>query len=792
MVVSAKANPRYYLAMSLPGTNSQSSDPRPPLAGLKVLEYACGVGGPYAGRLLASFGATVVKVEPEGGDPTRRLAVDDTPLPDGSTSPLYVHLNAAKHSVKSDEVSPSWAHLIISDQTLAQLDGAAIHPDRLRSLGPNHPKLVTVTPWGATSANTPAGFGDPADEILIQAATGFSAFNRDVDRGPLRLPGWQSQYAAGGLAASAALSVLRLPADHIDVSWYAAMLTTVEIVYFDALHTRRRRQPAGPHPVTAFPSGAIPCKDGYVNPGSIRPVDWEMQCLFYGIPEWIDDPGYANRLNRHDKIDTIWERIRPWYSERTKREIFQHALETPWAAGMVQTPTDALADEHIQARGLMGPIRVDGSTVTGPLAPVRARGLPIKDQWVSAPGSDPLPDPGPARSRQLTTFDGVRIIEMTLSWAGPYCGNILGPLGADVIKIESLSPFDGFRAQRPYDHGMKPGLEHLVDNNSFFDASGFFNSINKSKRSCVVTLATDEGREAFYELVRNCDALVANFSADVLPKLGLDFDTLSQINPRFVVVRAPAFGVEGPYSSCVGYGSIIEAMGGLAQRAGYDHEGARISNVYYPDPVSGIHIAASVMAGLDHAAATGRGIEIDLSQQDVTWLHSGEALVLASSQGRDIGRMGNRDPGAPVAGFWPTADGSIAVVAGHDASEATTKVLVTINTLDTAAALEAVEQAGGKAVAVTDPWTAPDQEPMQSRLETVDHIVTGTSTHIASPFTVDGQRPPQVRPAPCFDEHTDEIFSTIGGLSAEQIAALRQDGHIGGTLPNPAELGITG
>ena len=230
-----------------------------------------------------------------------------------------------------------------------------------------------------------------------------------------------------------------------------------------------------------------------------------------------------------------------------------------------------------------------------------------------------------AQSRGCAQTRGLRVIEMTIAWAGPYVGNLLTPLDIDVIKIEAQNPFDGFRTQRPYDHGMAPGLEHLVADNRFYEAGGHFNAVNKGKRDCVITLATPEGREAFLELVRNCDGIVANFSAHVLPQLGLDFEALAEVNPRIVLVRMPAFGVDGPYANAVGYGSIIEAMGGLGHRQGYEHEGARISNIYFPDPIAGISAGFALLSGLQHAERTGRGLEIDVSQQEGTWQHSGEA-----------------------------------------------------------------------------------------------------------------------------------------------------------------------
>ena len=769
------------------------------MAGLRVLEVATGIAGPFAGRLLAGAGATVVKVEPPEGDPARRQPVDDEPLTAGELSPLYVHLNAGKLNCAAGSVDPSWPDVVIASDTLAGLAGGAWDPQRLAeraAAGEAVPKLVTVTAWGA-EADEP---GVIADELLVQTATGFLGFNGDEGAEPLRLPGWQAQYVAGGLTAWAAHLALRRPEMHMDVSWLGALLTAVELCYFDALHCERPRPLVGPHPPTAYPSGAIRCADGYVCPGSIRRDDWEMQCLHIGVHEWIDDPELSHRHRRARHIDKIREVIEPWYAERTKRELFQFALETPWAVGMVMTPLDALADEHLAARGFLGSVTAPGGTATAPIRPFAAPGLPVPDQRVSEPGADPFPalpiDPvtpassaptgqAPVRDAKTNASDSpttahprestgavplrqagqLRVIEMTISWAGPYIGNLLTPLGVEVIKIEAQSPFDGFRTQRPYDHGMAPGLEHLVADNRFYEAGGFFNSVNKGKRGCVVTLATPEGRAAFLELVRNSDALVANFSAHVLPQLGLDFATLTEVNPRFVLVRMPAFGTDGPYADAVGYGSIIEAMGGLGHRQGYEHEGARISNIYFPDPIAGINAGFALLSGLHHAERTGHGIEIDVSQQEAAWQHNGEALVLASTAGRDIGRMGNHEPGEAEAGFIEGTDGWLACVTDRPGADARTEPC-------------------------WDPWTAPAHRPFADHLDVVEHPVAGHRRHIASPFTLDGQRPAPAGPAPLFDQHTDEVFAHVAGLSPEQIADLRAAGHIGGELPPPAELGF--
>ncbi|MDH3678679.1 MAG: CoA transferase [Acidimicrobiia bacterium] len=746
-----------------------------PLHGLRVLETATGIAGPYAGRLLAMLGADVVKLEPAGGDPARTQPIDDKPVT--GTSPLFVHLNAGKRNVAA--IEPGWAHVVIDDRVRADLD-----PDELT----DGPKLVSVTAWGIDGPSS----GRIADELIVQAQSGFLGFNRDPGDAPLRLPGWPAQYMAGALAAVGAMATVRGDHRHVDVSWLAAFLSSTELAYADALHCERRREPVGAHPPTAFPSGAIPCADGFVAPGSIRAIDWEMQCLFYERPDLIEDPEYTSRQRRVAHIDELWDIIRPWYSARTKREIFQLALDTPWAVGMVMTPTDAVTDPHLDEREFLQPIATPDGEVRGIGTIWRGAGLPVTDLRVSERSADPSPGQDPAGGDRrapeldLRRLDGLRLIEMTVAWAGPYVGNLLSPLGVDVVKLEAQAPFDGWRALRPYDHGMRPGQEEMVEDNRFFEASGLFNALNRGKRDCVLSLASDEGRDVFLDLVRSADGIVANFSAHVLPSLGLDWATLEQANPGLVVVRMPAFGIDGPYSGAAGYGSIVEAMGGIGHRQGYEREGARISNIYYPDPVAGVHAAVALLAGLHRRDLTGAGCELDLSHQEATWSLHGDALVLASSEGRDVERLGNREPAVPVSGVVATADERWVAVVGPEVCR---PIVDGAGTATADALMAAVDAAGGSACEVLDPWTAPAVDPVRSLLEVVDHPVTGPVRHVASPFRLDGSRPATRGPAPLFDQHTDEVLSELAGYDSRRLAALREDEVIGGELPPPATLG---
>ena len=759
-------------------------DGEAPLDGVRVLELASGIAGPYAGRLLAMLGATVIKVEPSGGDAARRKLVDDEPLV--GTSPLYLHLNAGKLNVSAGSVDPATCDVVIDDRVRAAVTGTDLDPARSGAT-----LLVSVTPFGFEADEaTRTEVGGIEHEVLAQARSGIIGVQGDPGREPLRLPGWQAQYQAGATAAVAALVGLRMPAvRHLDISWTACLMTGMELHFADALTAGRRWPPTGPFPITAFPGGALPCKDGFVVPGSFRDVDWEWQCLLYDLPEMIDDERYKTRAARAERVDEIWDRIKSWYAARSKDEIFDLALETPWTVGKVMTGADALIDAHLAERGFLGRIETPDGDVVAPVRPFRTVGLPVTDQRVRATGeSDGQPAVSASRREvNRRPLDGLRLMEVTTAWAGPYVGNLLGALGVDVVKFEASRPFEGYRVLRLHTDSDPEHLAALKVDNRWFEASALHNAVNRNKRGVVVDLSAEEGRALFCELVRTADAVLCNFTAKVLPALRLGFDDLVAVNPGIVVVRMPAFGTIGRYSGAAGYGTVVEGMGGFGARFGYEDEGARISDLYWPDPVAGVHAALAIMAGIERRDRTGVGSDIDLAHMEVMWNALGEGLVVAGQRGADIARMGNREPGVAVSGFVPAADGRWVAVVGPDAIRAAIDAATGRPWPELVAAIQA---AGGAAEVVNEVLDAVDDPRLAERFEIVDHPITGPVRHVRSPFIIDGRPTMTRRRAPRFDEHTNEVLAERAGCDASRLAALRDANVIGGTLPAPAVFGL--
>lgn len=737
--------------------------PLAPLTGLRVLELAFGVAGPYAGRLLAMLGATVVKVEPEGGDPVRRQWIDDEAPPD--PSPLWVHLSAGKRLVAASAVdldaAVGWAHVVLDGRVRTEVIGGPLDPDRLVRTSGGRPVVARITAWGF-DADDP---GAVADELLVQAASGLMSATGDPGREPLRFPGWQSQYLAGGFAAAGALAVLGGGGHEVEVTWVGAALTAVEAGLASFLHAASAAPPPDGQPLTqraiqdgAFPSGAFACADGHVIPGTVRPIDWALQSGLYGMRDLVADERFQWNT-RWQHREALRDLVQPWYDARGKREIFDAALGAGWAAGMVLTAGDLAGDPHLAERRFL-------STVTGAAdavvagRPWRAPGIPeaqpvaleeagASDGWFASAVAEADGRPRPPAPPPMPE---VRVLELTWAWAGPFVGRFLGTLGADVVRIEAGSHPDGWRTRLKW---KRAGVEvpEGVDPEAYtWDAAALFNTVNRNKRAASIDLSTDGGRAAFRRLLAAADVFVVNMTASVLADRGIEADVLAAVEQGLVAVTLPAVGATGPYRAMPGYGTLTEGMGGFSARFGYEDEGARVSTTYYPDDVAGLHATAAVLSGLAHRSATGEGSFIDLSQQEVTWLQVGEGIAHHAMTGREPGRMGNREPGVARSGVDAEGEGWVAFVG--DRRE---RVL----TWETGFASGALEERGD--------------------VERVRHPVTGERAYLAVPVRVDGSPLATRRPAPRFDEHTDEVLAQWAGLGAAEIAELRRAQAVGTT-----------
>ena len=237
-------------------------------------------------------------------------------------------------------------------------------------------------------------------------------------------------------------------------------------------------------------------------------------------------------------------------------------------------------------------------------------------------------------------LEGVRVLDLTRVWAGPLVGRALGDLGAEVIRIESATgrtparvPRRGFGIYPDGDAAPRP-----------WNRAGPINKLARNKQSVVLDLKTDRGRELFLGLVAESDVVIENFSARVMPSLGLDYPELARANPRIILVSMPGFGRAGPYRDRVAYGPVVEPLSGLTAVLGYGPDEPRSTSIALPDAIGGMNGAVAVLTALQHREETGRGVLVDLSQHEACVNGIGEYVIEQQQTGVPPPVLGNGHP----------------------------------------------------------------------------------------------------------------------------------------------------
>jgi len=396
---------------------------------------------------------------------------------------------------------------------------------------------------------------------------------------------------------------------------------------------------------------------------------------------------------------------------------------------------------------------------------------------------------------------GLRVLDMTRVIAGPYGAQILGDLGADVIKVERRGEGDDCRRVGPpwvkQPEGDEPG------------ESTYFQIVNRNKRSLSVDYGKPEGAELLRRLAAGSDILIENYRTGTLAKYGLGWEQLREINPRLIYCSVTGFGQSGPYSSRSGYDFLIQGMAGVMSVTGFpDGEpggGPMRVGVPIADTLAGLNAVIGILAALQHRNATGEGQQVDISLFDSqaaalmntasAWLNAGEKLP----------RCGNDHPSAAPYGVYEVDDGHIIIatfndrefgrlahVLGHpewleDERFARNGERVRNRPLIKAEVARALRgktkaewvrilnDATVSAGPINDMADIEQDEHANARgmfvpLQTRD---LGEIRSIASPYRLSGSPPDYRLAPPSIGEHTDEVLAELG-YSADDVARLRK------------------
>jgi crotonobetainyl-CoA:carnitine CoA-transferase CaiB-like acyl-CoA transferase len=232
---------------------------------------------------------------------------------------------------------------------------------------------------------------------------------------------------------------------------------------------------------------------------------------------------------------------------------------------------------------------------------------------------------------------GIRVLDLGMFWAGPFAGKWLADAGAEVIKIESASHPDNLRILA---RGVYPGGER---GQHPWNRSGMINERNRGKLGLALEMGTAEGRAIFKELAAVSDVVIENFSTRVMAQWGLDYDSLTAINPRLILASIYSQGGVGPEREFVSFGGTLEQVGGLTALTGYPGELPSTIVLQLPDPLGGAMAAGLIVAALRQRRLTGVGTHIDLSQRENLTSILGEAILDFQMNQREPERIGNRD-----------------------------------------------------------------------------------------------------------------------------------------------------
>ena len=252
---------------------------------------------------------------------------------------------------------------------------------------------------------------------------------------------------------------------------------------------------------------------------------------------------------------------------------------------------------------------------------------------------------------------GIRVIELARVLAGPWAGQMLADMGADVIKVENPEGGDDTRAWGP------PFVEGKDGENL---SAAYYHSTNRNKRSIAVDLKSEEGRDIVRRLVATADVVIENFKLGGLEKYGLDYESLKAINPKLVYCSITGFGQNGPYANFAGYDYIVQGMSGFMSITGEPDGQPMKAGVAIADIFTGIYAVTAIQAALIHAMKTGEGQHVDMALLDVM------AAVLANQNmnylvsGKAPVRLGNAHPNISPYEVVPTADGHLILAVGND------------------------------------------------------------------------------------------------------------------------------
>jgi crotonobetainyl-CoA:carnitine CoA-transferase CaiB-like acyl-CoA transferase len=675
------------------------------LSGVTVVELAGGIAGAYCGKLFAGLGADVVRVERPADD-----AVHDAL---DRAQGLLLHLGTDKRRAAFDPARNAdratvralvgRADLVIESRHQNDLASWGLDWDDLHERCPGL-SVAHLSGFGATGPYADYAF----DDIVAQAVAGSFLLLGHPRLDPVRLPGHVALHFVGHVAAVGALSAVLLAergqgGSFVDCAAVDA-LATVPIRQAPLLGYQYRGCTEGPDELSAsmqtlIPTGVFPCADGHVALMSTAQQLNEML-------EVLGDPGakeafaHPDAFSRPETKEALDLALYPWLFSHTRAEATAEAQAAGWPCTGLNSAAEVLEADHLHQRGFWvhadhlnhgpnhGPLAVPGAWCRfgeGGWALQRLAADPGEDtaaveaevETTPATGDPPRPRVEGVTASAGRPLDGVRVVDLTVVWAGPYATMLLADLGAEVIRVENpfvLPPTTkGYHPRpvltNPGFLGSLYGTPREGAPDRPWNRHAMNNTLARNKLSVTIDTRRDEGRELLMRLAERSDVFIDNFKASGLARMGIDVSELQRRNPRLVLVRLPPAGLTGDWADYVGFGAQFDGLTGFLSICGHrDGDPADTPVTTYMDQATGPAGAFATMAALRYRAGTGRGQFVELAQSENILNHLGDVLV-DCQLGVVPERLGNRHAWRAPQGLYATREPGewVAVSVGDDA-----------------------------------------------------------------------------------------------------------------------------
>lgn len=640
-----------------------------PLAALRVVEIGEMVAAPYASKLLADLGATVIKVESPAGDRARSYGPFPQTSPnDPEQSGLFLGLNTNKHTIVLDLDTAQGRTALRGLVGDADIVIHSLDPTQADQAGLDGPTLLADFPALVVCAITAFGHTGPqahwrGEEITAVHGGGWGyqipGDAPDLTRPPLTVFGQSANCQAGMAAAFAALgayykSVATGVGDFIDLSTTAHVASMLEASFIAWSYMG---QIAGRSEGRILnPWGIYQCSDGLIFLVTVEQDQWERLVEMMGRPEWATLGVFADFEGRAANRDLLTIYIEEWTQQHSVEELFHRGQQNRICFAPVFTMADLAAQDHLHQRGFF--VDADhpvAGTLTHMAAPYRMtpdswelhRAAPQHDDAASprfSPRTQP-PPPIDESKRAMRPLDGVRIVDFSWVWAGPFCTMHLAYLGAEVIKIESASR-PGLGRRLPI---HPPELEPTLN------TCGYFNQWDQGKKSVELDLSDADSIATVLRLVATADVVVDNYATGVMDRLGLGDQQLRQVNPDVVIASVTGFGHTGPLAEYMGYGPTTAPLSGLTSMTGHAGGRPEEAGISFGDPAAGLTAAFAIMASLVGRRAGAAATRIDVSLWEATAANAVDLWMGHALDAGELERMGNRNPSAAPHGLFPCA-----------------------------------------------------------------------------------------------------------------------------------------